>query len=167
VSAAIRRGRDGDLPALTDLYNHYVRETAITFDLEPYTPEKRRPWLASFAPAGRHQLFVAEEAGRVIGYACTRQFREKRAYDTSVETSVYLAPEAHGRGVGTQLYTRLFEAIAGQDVHRVVAGITLPNEASIKLHERFGFAAVGVMREVGRKFDRWWDVLWMDRSFDG
>ncbi len=159
----IRRGRAEDLPALTALYNHYIRETAITFDLEPYTLEARRPWFDAFADTGRHQLFVAEAAGHVVGYACTRSFRDKRAYETSAEASIYLAPSALRKGLGTQLYTRLFEAVAGEDVHRFIAGITLPNEASIALHERFGFECVGVMREVGRKFDRYWDVLWMER----
>lgn len=160
----IRRARESDLPALTAIYNHYVRETAITFDLEPYTVEARRPWLASFGETGRHQIFVAEEAGQAVGWACTRQFRERRAYDPSAETSVYLAPDVHRRGLGTQLYTRLFEAVAGEDIHRFIAGITLPNEASIALHERFGFTRVGVMREVGRKFGRYWDVLWMEKG---
>ena len=159
----IRRGRAADLEALTALYNHYIRETAITFDLEPYTVEARRPWFDAFAETGRHQLFVAEDSGQVVGWACTRMFRERRAYDTSAETSVYLAPEAHRRGLGTQLYTRLFEALAGEDVHRFIAGITLPNEASIALHARFGFERVGVMREVGRKFGRYRDVLWMEK----
>jgi phosphinothricin acetyltransferase len=156
VSVAIRRGRIGDLAALTALYNHYVVETPITFDIEPYTAETRRPWFEAFGANGRHQLFVAEEEGRVVGYACTRVFREKRAYDTSVETSVYLDPTAQGRRIGTQLYTRLFEAIAAEDVHRAIAGITLPNDASIALHARFGC-----------KFDRYWDVLWMDRGEKG
>lgn len=164
MSVAIRRGSASDLPALTEIYNHYVRATAITFDLEPYTLETRRPWFDAFGASGRHQLFVAEQAGRVLGYACTRSFRDKRAYDTSVETSVYLDPEAHGRRIGTQLYTRLFAAIASEDVHRAIAGITLPNDASLALHARFGFERVGVMREVGRKFERYWDVLWMERA---
>jgi phosphinothricin acetyltransferase len=160
----IRRATESDLPALTAIYNHYVRETAITFDLEPYTAEARRPWLAAFGATGRHQIFVAEAAGQAVGWACTRQFRERRAYDPSAETSVYLAPDVQRRGLGTQLYMRLFEAVAGEDIHRFIAGITLPNEASIALHERFGFTRVGVMREVGRKFGRYWDVLWMEKG---
>ena len=159
----IRRGRLDDLAALTEIYNHYIRETAITFDLEPYTVEARRPWLAGFAASGRYQLFVAEDAGRVVGWSCSRLFRERRAYETSAETSVYLAPDVHRRGFGSQLYTRLFEALTAEDVHRFIAGITLPNDASIALHARFGFERVGVMREVGRKFGRYWDVLWMEK----
>jgi len=159
----LRRGRDADLPALTAIYNHYIRETAITFDLEPYTEEKRRPWLRDFADEGRYQLFVAEHAGAVAGYACTRRFRDKAAYDTTLESSVYLAPDARGRGFGRALYERLFAALDGVDAHRLIAGITLPNPASVALHERFGFTPVGAMREVGRKFGRYWDVLWMER----
>ena len=160
----IRRGRHDDLAVLTAIYNHYIRETAITFDLEPYTVEARRPWLESFTENGRYQLFVAEDGGRVVGWACSRMFRERRAYETSAETSVYLAADVHRRGLGTQLYTQLFDAVAGEDIHRFIAGITLPNDASIALHARFGFERVGVMREVGRKFDRYWDVLWMEKS---
>ena len=161
----IRRATPRDLTALTEIYNHYVATTAITFDMEPYTPETRRPWFEAFQPDGRHQLFVAEEDGRVVGYAGTRSFRDKRAYERSVEASIYLAPDATGRGLGAALYERLFTAIAASDAHRAIAGITLPNDASLALHARFGFREVGVMREVGRKFERWWDVLWMERAF--
>jgi phosphinothricin acetyltransferase len=160
----VRRGRESDLPALTAIYNHYVRTTAITFDLEPYTEEMRRAWLHGFAESGRYQLFVAERAGAVVGYAGTRRFRDKAAYDTTLETSVYLAPEACGQRLGGALYERLFAALAGVDAHRLIAGITLPNPASVALHERFGFTPVGVMREVGRKLGRYWDVLWMERA---
>lgn len=160
----IRRGREDDLAGLTELYNHYIRATPITFDLEPYTPETRRPWLASFAASGRHQLFVAEQAARVLGFACSRPFRDKAAYDTTAETSVYLAPQAVGQGLGRALYERLFAELAGADLHRLVAGITLPNDASVALHTRMGFERVGIFAEVGRKHGRYWDVLWMERA---
>lgn len=159
----IRRGREDDLAAIQAIYAPYVRATAITFDIEVPTMEARRAWFARFGDGGPHQLFVAEEAGRVCGYACTHPFREKAAYGTTVETSVYLADEARGRGLGGRLYRQLFAALEGEDVHRVVAGITLPNEASVALHARFGFEPVGVLHEVGRKLGRYWDVLWMQR----
>jgi phosphinothricin acetyltransferase len=167
VEATIRGGREDDLEAIQAVYEPYVRETAITFDLVPYSTEQRRAWLAGFAAGGRHQLFVAERSGRVVGYACSRRFREKAAYDPTVETSVYLAPECCRHGLGARLYTRLFDALEGEDVHLAIAGITLPNDASVKLHERFGFETVGVMREVGRKLGRFWDVLWMQRRLSG
>ncbi|MET8473226.1 N-acetyltransferase family protein [Streptomyces sp. NPDC006422] len=162
----VRPGVEGDLRALTDLYNHYVRETPITFDTAVFTPEERRPWLLSHLEDERHPLLVATQApsGRIIGYATASPFRPKAAYATSVEVTVYLAPDAGGRGVGTLLYKALFEALAGQDVHRAYAGIAQPNEASARLHARFGFRHVGTYREVGRKFDRYWDVAWYEKE---
>lgn len=160
----IRVGRDADLSALTDLYNHYVRETPITFDIEPFTLEARRAWLRGFGERGRHQLLVAEREGRLLGFACSRKFREKAAYDASVETTVYLAADAAGEGLGTRLYAALFERLAGEDVRRALAGITLPNPASLALHRRFDFELVGVFHEVGYKFGRTWDVAWYEKA---
>jgi phosphinothricin acetyltransferase len=159
----IRRGEARDLEPLTELYNHYVRETAITFDLTPFTLDERRPWLEGFASKGPHQLFVAAREEAVVGFACSRLFRDKAAYRTSVETSVYLHPDASGRGIGRQLYTALFASLEGEDVHRAIAGITLPNPASVALHVCFAFERVGVFTEVGRKLGRYWDVLWMEK----
>ncbi|MFD3474216.1 GNAT family N-acetyltransferase [Streptomyces sp. NPDC058695] len=161
----VRPGAETDLDALTALYNHYVRETPITFDTAVFTPQERRPWLLSHLEDGRHLLLVAQErdSGRILGYATSGPFRAKAAYDTSVEVSVYCAPDAGGRGIGTLLYKALFEALAGEDVHRAYAGITQPNEASDRLHTRFGFTYVGTYREVGRKFGRYWDVAWYER----
>ncbi|MEV0241325.1 N-acetyltransferase family protein [Streptomyces sp. NPDC050674] len=161
----VRPGVEDDLEALTALYNHYVRETAITFDTVIFTPEERRPWLLSHLEDGPHRLMVAREPGaqRILGYATSSPFRPKPAYATSVETSVYVAPDAGRRGVGTLLYAALFEALSGEDLHRAYAGIAQPNEASARLHERFGFRHVGTYREVGRKFGRYWDVAWYEK----
>ncbi|GAA2496636.1 N-acetyltransferase family protein [Streptomyces gobitricini] len=163
----VRPGTEGDLRALTDIYNHYVRETAITFDTAPLTTEERRPWLRSHPEDGPHRLLVAHGAGGagpVLGYATSSALRPKAAYSTSVEVSAYLAPEAAGRGVGTLLYAHLFEALAKEDVHRAYAGIALPNEPSVRLHARFGFRHVGTYAEVGRKFGRYWDVAWYEKA---
>ena len=160
----IRAAELTDLPALVRLYNHYVTTTAITFDLEPVTLASRTAWFQHYAPTGRHRLLVACEGPTLLGYATTSPFAVKAAYETSVEVSVYLAPDHTGRGVGTALYAALFAAIADEDLHRAHAGITLPNDASIALHERFGFTEVGVLREVGRKFGRYHDVLRMQRE---
>jgi len=160
---AIRAARVGDLPRLTEIYNHYVVHSPATFDLEAKTLEQRREWFAQFAETGRHRLLVAEDSGVVLGYAGTMRWRPKPAYDTTVETSIYCAPESVGRGVGVLLYAALFEAIAGEEVHRIVAGFVPPNPASAALHERFGFRPVGVFSEVGYKFGRYWDVCWMEK----
>ncbi|MBA8977823.1 GNAT family N-acetyltransferase [Streptomyces sp. SID7804] len=162
----VRPGTEGDLVALTDLYNHYVRETAITFDTVPFTPEERRPWLLSHPEDGPYRLMVATGAGpqRILGYATSSPFRAKPAYATSVETTVYVAPDVGRRGIGTLLYEALFEALAGEGLHRAYAGVAQPNDASTRLHERFGFRHVGTYREVGRKFGRWWDVAWYEKE---
>ncbi|MFI1304731.1 GNAT family N-acetyltransferase [Streptomyces sioyaensis] len=214
----VRAGTEADLAALTDLYNHYIRETCITFDTEPFTPAQRRPWLLSHPQDGPHRLLVAQEAaerakiphngpdgapqpgvagtphqgiedqppngpadgsrsglaatgtrrpgGALLGYATSSAFRPKAAYAPSVEVTVYCAPHAAGRGVGTLLYQALFEALAGEDVHRAYAGITQPNEASTRLHTRFGFRHIGTYTEVGRKFGRYWDVAWYQKDLD-
>ena len=102
--------------------------------------------------------------GLDVGFASSSRFRPKPAYETSVETSVYLAPDSVGRGAGTRLYEGLFKALEGEDVHRAYAGIALPNPASIGLHERFGFKRVAHFTEQGRKFGRYWDVAWYEKQ---
>ena len=163
MALSIRPARRDDLPRLTEIYNHYVIHTPITFDLEPYSVERRAAWFAQFAPTGRHRLLVAEEDGQIVGYAGTTQFRVKPAYDTTVETTVYSSHGAVGKGIGRALYAALFTAIAGENVNRIVGGYTLPNPASHKLHEQFGFRPVGVFSQVGYKFGRYWDVAWTER----
>jgi phosphinothricin acetyltransferase len=159
----IRPANSEDLPRLTVIYNHYIVNTPITFDLEPYTVERRLPWFEQFAITGRHRLLVAEADGLVIGYAGTTRFRAKPAYDTTVETTIYLSSEAAGKGIGSMLYGALFNSLANEDIHRIVAGYTMPNPASKALHDRFGFQLVGIFHENGRKFGRYWDVAWSER----
>ena len=160
---SIRPAVDSDLPALTEIYNHYVVNTPITFDVTPFAPEERRQWFSDHTANGRHRLIVAEENGHLLGYATTSRFRPKPAYDTTVESTVYCRAGEGRRSVGTLLYRALFELIATEDVHQIVAGVTLPNPASLALHARLGFRPVGVFPDVGRKFDRYWDVAWFER----
>ena len=168
----IREFLDRDIAALTELYNHYIRETAITFDLQVYSPEERqRLWMEHYDRTGRHRLFIAERvtsknAAKVVGYASSSRFGSKAAYETSVETSIYLDKDSVGYGIGSYLYKALFAALAKEDVHRAYAGITLPNEASIAIHKKFGFEQVGLYKEVGRKFDRYWDVAWFEKAMN-
>jgi phosphinothricin acetyltransferase len=165
LSETIVRGpRPEDLAPLVEVYNHYIRETVITFDLEPITVEDRRDWFESFGTTGPHRLFVAEHEGRFAGYAYSGTFRPRRAYDKTVEATIYLAPDAKGKGIGRALYGALFDALAKEDVHRVIAGITLPNEASVGIHTAFGFTCVGVMTECGFKFGKYHDVGWYEKA---
>lgn len=160
----VRPGEERDLPALTDLYNHYVSTSLVTFDDVPFTVEQRREWFGHYALRGRHRLLVAEDDGRVRGYATSSGFRPKPGYRTSVEVTVYVAPDAGGQGIGTALYARLFEEMAGEDVHRAYAGVAVPNPGSRALHLRFGFTPIGTYREVGMKFGQWVDVEWFERA---
>lgn len=153
-----------DVSALTDIYNHYVRTSGVTFDTTEFTVEARHDWFSHYATTGPHRLLVAVDGGDVLGYATSSPFRPKPGYATSVETSVYLRPDATGRGLGTVLYRAVFDALAGQDLHRAYAGVALPNDASVRLHERLGFREIGTFVEVGRKFGRYWDVRWFERS---
>ena len=159
----IRSAVQADLARLTEIYNYYVLTSPATFDLEPLTIEQRAGWFLEHAGTGRHRLLVADEEGLVVGYASTSRFRDRAAYDTTVEASIYCAPEAVGRGIGRALYRELFAAIAPEDVNRIVAGITLPNDPSVALHRSFGFIQVGAFSQNSRKFDRYWDVAWFER----
>jgi phosphinothricin acetyltransferase len=159
----IRPVTQTDLPALLTIYNHYVATTPITFDIEPRTLAQRQEWLDQFAPRGKYQCFVAVDDGEPIGWACSAKFKEKEAYATSIETSVYCAPRHAGKGLGRRLYTTLFDALKGEDIHRAYGGITLPNEASVRLHLAMGFNHIGTYREVGRKFGKFWDVALFER----
>lgn len=166
AARTIRSGAESDVPALTALYNHYVVHSIATFDLEPFTPEQRRTqWFAHYRDDGPHRLLVAvDDADAPLGYVTSSPLRPKAAYATSVETSVYLHPDATGAGIGAALYDALFAALADQDLHRAYAGIAVPNDASVALHRRCGFAPVGVYSQAGRKFGRYIDVAWFEKA---
>ena len=162
----LRNGTSSDLPDMVEIYNHYVRETAITFDIEPATLDSRQTWFAQFVDVGPHQLIVAEEEGEVLGYASAAAFRTKPAYARSVEVTIYLKPGVEGRGLGGALYRELFARLSKTGaVHRAYAVIALPNDASVALHERMGFQRLHTLSEVGHKFGRYWDTLWMEKRF--
>jgi len=162
----VRAATEQDLAAINEIYNHYVVETHYTFDLEPTSLEARRQWFSHYHDTGRHRLFVAVNDGQIVGYASSGRFKSRPAYQTSVETSVYLAPEVIGKGAGSRLYERLFDSLKREDVHRAYGGIALPNPASIALHEKFGFKRVALFTEQGRKFGRYWDVAWYEKQLN-
>jgi len=156
---------EGDLPDLVRIYNHFVETTPITFETEPFSVEDRRDWFESFATTGPYRLFIAEIDSRAVGYASSQEFHKKPAYRTSVETSIYLDAEYTGRGIGRSLYETLLEALKEEEgVHRAYGGITLPNPASVALHQHFGFKLAGTFREVGYKLGRYWDVAWYEKD---
>lgn len=152
-----------DLPALTEIYNHYVLDTAITFDTIPFTVEERQGWFSQFQANGIHQCLVYSTEGKVRGYACSTRLRPKPAYDSSVETTIYLDPKNRGRGVGLALYNQLINNLTQLGIHRCYGIIALPNDSSIRLHEKLGFQQVALLNEVGFKFGQYHDTAWYEK----
>jgi L-amino acid N-acyltransferase YncA len=159
----IRPCTDADIPRVTAIYNHYIRDTVVTFEEQPIDAaemarrigevRKRFPWL------------VIEHEGAVAGYAYAALWKTRSAYRFVVESTIYLAPEACGRGLGRPLYAALLESLPRCGVHRVVGCIALPNDASVVLHEKLGFRKVGAFDEVGFKFGRWVDVGYWELAY--
>ncbi len=158
----IRAAVDGDLDTVAAIYDREVREGTATFDLAPPPRSKWEGLLASTHP-GDHFLAAADEDGAVLGFAYSSAFRPKGAYDATREVTIYLDPAAAGRGLGRILYDDLLARLAAGGVRTALACIALPNDASEALHRACGFERQGVLREVGRKFDRWIDVVWWQR----
>lgn len=163
----IRHATSADIKPLLDIYNHYIREAPATFDITPKTFEERQQWLEQFAETGPHQCLVAERAEQTLGWACSSMFKSRAAYATSIETSVYLAQNETGQGLGHRLYKALFAAIADEDIHRAFAGIVPPNPGSVALHRSVGFELVGTFSDAGRKFEQYWDVDWYEKRLTG
>lgn len=161
----IRAAESGDLNRLVEIYNFYVCETHMTFDTEPFAVGARTQWFTQFATTGPYRLLVGEVAGDVIAYASSSMFKPKPAYATSVETTIYLDDAHTGHGYGTRLYARLIDdLIAEPSVHRAYGGVALPNDASVALHQKLGFALVASYHEVGFKFDKYWNVDWYEKD---
>lgn len=163
LPVTIRAATDADLPRLTEIYNHYVTETPTTFDVEPFTVDQRREWFSHYGTSGRCRVLVADFEGEVVGYTTSSKFHPRAAYDTTVESTILSAPERIGSGLGSPLYEALFRELSKEDVHSVMALVVVPNAGSERLHERMGFRHVGTMREVGRKFGRYWDVAYYQK----
>lgn len=165
--ATARRATEADLPAVTEIYNYFVANTVTTFDTHPFRASDRLGWFNQFSQAGPHQIFVAAGAGNVIqGFAYSTAFRDKPAYERTVEVAIYLAPHADEQGIGSTLYGALFGALDPEaGLHRAIAMIAQPNPGSVALHEKFGFRRVGELSEAGFKFGHFIDILMMERKF--
>lgn len=151
----------GDAAACAAIYAPYVRDTAITFELDP--PSETEMAARIEAARKTHAWLVAEEDGRVVGYAYGSEYKSRAAYRFSCEVSVYVAQGCHRSGAARALYTELFERLASRGFHMAVAGMALPNDASVALHRRMGFEPVGTYRRIGWKNDTWHDVAWAQR----
>ena len=158
----IRAARPSDVRAITSIYNHYITDTVVTFEMEEVTHEE----MAERVRDVQSQSFpwlVAQQAGEIVGYAYAAKWHRRAAYRFSVESTVYLAPNRTGMGFGSQLYEQLLALLSGGDTHTVIGGIALPNDASVALHEKFGFRKAAHYRETGFKFGRWIDVGYWQR----
>ena len=161
----IRAAKPGDLHRLVEIYNHYVTETHITFDTEPFVVAARTQWFTQFAESGPYRLLVATLNDEIVAYASSTVFKPKPAYSTSVESTIYLDRMQTGNGYGYQLYRRLLEDLAEEPaVHRVYGGVALPNAGSVALHEKLGYLRVASFHEVGFKFGKYWDVDWFEKG---
>lgn len=158
----IRPAARDDLPALVNIFNHYVTDGHVTFTTTLQTVQSRQPWFETFGE-GRHRLLVACASGTVIGYTSSSPYRPGSAFDATVETSIYLDPRHRARGTGTALYAALLGHLAQQPVHLAVAGVALPNHASLALHRKMGFSEVGTFVEYARKHGEWISSTWFQR----
>ncbi len=162
-SLLIRPGRFSDLPLLTEIYNHYILNTNIAFDTEAMTVDDYRPWFDKYSETGPYRLMVAELDGKVVGSAGSRQYRDHPAFVETVEFGIYLNSKAHGKGIGKKLYSALFEALKEEKIHLVVAGVALPNPASVALHKSMGFKEVGVFDQYAQKHGQYISSMWLQK----
>jgi phosphinothricin acetyltransferase len=150
-----------DAEPIREIYNLEVTTSTVTFDLVPRTLRDQRAWLDR--RSGAHAVVVAEEAGEVVGFGSLSPYKDRPAYSTTVEDSVYVHRDWRGKGVGGLLLTELVAVATAHGFHAVIARIVGGHEASIALHQSVGFEVVGTEREVGRKFNRWLDVVVLQR----
>jgi phosphinothricin acetyltransferase len=156
----IRTAKEDDLPRLLEIYNDIIINTTAVYDYEPHTIEMRKQWWETKKSLG-FPVFVAEDEGHISGFSSIGPFRAWAAYKYSVENSVYVASDARGKGIGKLLIPPLLDASKSLGMHTVIAGIDATNEASIKLHKRFGFEEVAHFKQVGWKFERWLDLTFL------
>lgn len=151
--------KKSDLESIIDIYNHYIKVTAITFDQSPWTLEECFSWFQQFSESSPYSLWVfRKDSGEIAGFCSSKKFKEKISYQSSVEVSIYLDSSSSKRGIGGEMYQNLFTHLEHWKVHRAIALITLPNKISLNFHKKFGFENVGTLSEIGFKFDKYWDV---------
>jgi phosphinothricin acetyltransferase len=160
---AIRPFAWADVPAITAIYRHYVINSTATFDLEPPGETAMAEKFGHLVDLG-HPLFIAEADDEVLGYGYASIYRPRPAYRFTCENSVYCAPETHGQGIGTALMETLIERSRAFGFLQMIAVITAESTASLRLHEKLGFATVGRYEKVGFKFDRWLDIVHMQKA---
>lgn len=152
----IRKVELADAEKIAEIYNYYIQNTHHTFETEPVSADEMRERIAGVTE--HYPFLVAEADDEVFGYAYAAQFKMRQAYEYAVELSIYVQNSAKQKGIGTKLYTRMFDELAETHAHVIIAGIALPNDSSVRFHERLGFSKVAHFREIGYKLGRWVDV---------
>lgn len=161
----LRDATEADIPAITAIANEAIANTTANWSDAPISVAEQLEWFATRTAAG-YPVLVADVAGEVAGYASYGQFRPKVGYRSCMENSVYINPEFHGQGIGKALLELLLERARTAGVHTVVASVEAGNLASIRLHEKFGFAEVGRFPQIGEKFGRWLDCVFLQVTLD-
>jgi phosphinothricin acetyltransferase len=162
---SVRDAREGDAVPLATIYNHYIRDTIVTFEEVPIDAAEVARRMAEVGSRGLPWL-VAEVDGIVAGYAYATPWRSRVAYRFAVESTIYLAPDLLGHGIGTMLYGALLDRLRECGIHAIIGGIALPNVASIRLHEKLGMHKVAHFEAVGFKFGQWIDVGYWQMTCD-
>lgn len=160
----LRLATPQDAPSIAEIYNHYVRETVITFEETEVSTEEIKTRIRSIT--SKYPWLVYEDNREIIGYAYATEWRSRSAYRFTAESAIYLKPHQAQKGIGTLLYQELLQRLRQQDIHVVMGVLTLPNPQSVNLHEKFGFKKVAHFSEVGFKFDQWVDVGYWQLTFD-
>jgi phosphinothricin acetyltransferase len=167
LAFGLRDATEADLQRILEITNHAIVHTTAIWSVEPTTLDGRTAWFRGRRQRGYPVLIAEGTDGGVLGFASYGEFRPRDGYRHTVEHSLYVDAELRGRGIGSALLAALIDRAAGAGVHVIVAGIDGENTGSIRLHERFGFVTAGQLREVGHKFDRWLDLIFMQRILSG
>jgi len=154
----VRDAKLSDAGLIVDIYNHYVLNSSVTFEIETLSVSDMATRISETQTHGLPYIVYLDEEDRVIGYAYASKWKGRCAYQYSVEVSVYLHPDKTGKGTGSQLYAELLKQLKQSGYHAAIGGIALPNPASIALHEKFGMTKVAHFKEIGFKFGQWVDV---------
>ena len=158
MATRVRAMEPVDVPRINEIYNHFIVGTHISFDTEPWSDEARLSWFERYAGDARYPRLVLEDGDEVWGASWAGPYRDKQAYDRTVETTVVLHPDALGRGWGRLLLQSLIAALGETPAHRAVAIVALPNDPSVRLHHSLGYRTVGVLEESGHKFGEYWST---------
>lgn len=154
----IRNATGKDASAIAEIYNYYILNSTATFEITPVSTDSMKQRVALIQQNSLPWLIAESETGKLIGYAYASKWKEREAYINTVEVTVYIDQAAQSQGLGSKLYSALFADLEKRSIHAVIGGISLPNEASVALHEKFGMKKVAHFSEVGIKFENWIDV---------